>query len=409
MDKLSKRAARSIAAIALGVSLALAFIIASYTNHLLDPAGGPIGADFSAFYESADLAKAGHAVDTYDDGKMIAAEQAAIPGTKTRLPWNYPPLFQLILLPFALLPYIAAWGLWCLLLYGLYAWQVRPLASPPALWLLLLFPGAVFNLYYGENGLLTTVLIGVGVAMLPARPILAGCLLALTAYKPHFAILIPFALAFGGEWKALTAAVGAGLAAVGTTVLAFGIAPWAAFVAKLGDAPALAQSSSSDWRKIPSVLSVARNAGLGPSDAALLHIMVAALAFLLVMAVWRLSSDPKQRRAVLAVGALIVTPYLRNYDLALLIFPIAELVSRTEYGPAPATIALASVAWILPALQLLTNVSIQLTPIVLLALLVALALPVVSPMLARTPLLMRRTPDKIPVATSAAPWPIGKE
>ena len=43
---------------------------------------------------------------------------------------------------------------------------------------------------------------------LEARPLLAGLLLGLLTYKPHFGLLFPIALMFGGYWRALFAAVG---------------------------------------------------------------------------------------------------------------------------------------------------------------------------------------------------------
>src|SRR5258707_14034684 len=99
--------------------------------------GAPLFYDFSVFYQAGSLANAGHASDAYDDGKMIAAERAAFPGSTLRLPWNYPPTFQVMLMPLSALPYTAAWLVWSCALYGFYALLARCLVrDTDKLWFL---------------------------------------------------------------------------------------------------------------------------------------------------------------------------------------------------------------------------------------------------------------------------------
>src|SRR5262249_49608989 len=149
-----------------------------------DPAHAPIGYDFSAYYEAAVFAKDNHPAEAYDDLQMIAAEHTRFPGAATKLPWNYPPLFTLLLFPLSFLPYLAAWLCWSALLVGGYAWLIR---RSQGMWdvALLLFPGAVLNFFLGTNGILSTLLIGWGVQCLKKRPLLAGLFFALACFKPH--------------------------------------------------------------------------------------------------------------------------------------------------------------------------------------------------------------------------------
>ena len=60
------------------------------------------------------------------------------------------------------------------------AWTSDPLW----LQLALAFPAVLVNIGHGQNGLLTAPLIGGALAVLDRRPIVAGILIGLLAYKP---------------------------------------------------------------------------------------------------------------------------------------------------------------------------------------------------------------------------------
>lgn len=83
----------------LGLYLAFTAFVACHFEHRLDPAGSPLGHDFSVFYEAARFAASGHAAEAYDDPAMQAALRDTIPGAVAQLPFRYSPLFQLMLLP----------------------------------------------------------------------------------------------------------------------------------------------------------------------------------------------------------------------------------------------------------------------------------------------------------------------
>lgn len=365
---LTDKIALAVGATVLSLYLAFGGMVAVNIHNGLDPAGSPLFYDFSAFYQAAALADAGQPGVAYDDKAMIAAEQAAFPGTTRRLPWNYPPTFQLMLTPLGLLPYVAAGIVWCAGLFGLYALLARRLVSTERLWLLLLFPGAAINLLVGQNGLLSTVLIGGGVLLLARRPLVGGALLGLMAYKPHFAVLIPFVLIAGREWRGFAGAAlsGAGLALLSAAV--FGLDPWIAFIHKAAAPAAIYSSSSSSWLGVPSVMIMARSLGLDAGLAAALHWAVAAVAAIGAMWAWRKTEDPRLRAGVLAAATVVVSPYLRSYDLALLILPIAALLpGLARRSPIEAVILAA--AWLLPAVLLFIPMTVQLGPIAILAVL----------------------------------------
>jgi hypothetical protein len=390
------RVALILAALILGVYVLVGVVFAMNSHGRLGPNGTPLFYDFSAFYQAAGFADSGHAARAYDNGAMLAAERALFPGASLRLPWNYPPTFQLMLMPLGALPYVAAWLVWSCVLYGLYALLARQIAVAGQRWLVLLAPGAAVNLLVGQNGLLSTILMGGGVMLLRSRPIVGGALLGLMSYKPHFAVLVPLVLICGREWRALAAAIasGAGLALLALVML--GADPWFAFVHKALEPSSIFSSSSSDWRSIPSVMIMARSLGVGAGLSSGLHWIVAAAAAVGALWVWRKTSDGQLRVAALATATLLVTPYLRVYDLALLILPVMALLPSAEDERRTIDLAVGCAAWLMPAVLLFSHSSVQLGPVVSVALMVLILLRV-----SRTP--RRAPPMRLAPMASGAP------
>jgi len=359
---------RLLAALTLGVYLLFAGVAAVHTHNGIGLGGSPLFYDFSVFHLAGSQADQGRAADAYDDAKMIAAEKAAFPGNTLRLPWSYPPTFQMMLMPLGALPYVAAWLIWSGALYGFYVLLIRRLVDGPGqLMFLLLAPGAAVNLFFGQNGILSTVLLGAGVLLLRSRPVLGGVLLGLIAYKPQLALLTPFALLAGREWRALIAAITSQIALALLSLLVLGAEPWFAFFYKLAHPAAVFSSSSSDWRAIPSVMIFARTLGLSTQLSSILHWTIAAIAAAGALWIWHRTKDGVIRAAVLAAATLLVTPYLRAYDLLFLALPIAALLSRAQTSPAERAIILA--AWLVPAVLMFAAPSIQFGPVISLALL----------------------------------------
>jgi hypothetical protein len=360
-----------LVALTIGTYITLAGVSAIHTHNRVGLGGAPLFYDFSVFHQAGLLADAGRAADAYDDGKMIAAEHAAFPGSTLRLPWNYPPTFQVMLMPFGALPYIPAWLIWSGALYGFYALLARRLVhDPDKLWILLLAPGAAVNLFFGQNGILSVVLMGAGVLLLRSRPVLGGVLLGMMAYKPQFALLVPFALLFGREWRAFAAAAISQAALMALSVALIGIEPWLAFLHKIAQPSAIFSSSSSDWRAIPSVMIFARSLGFGPDVSSFCHWTVAALAAAGALWIWHKTQDGPIRAAVLAAATLVVTPYLRAYDLVLLVLPVAVLLSRSKTSLIEKIVIFS--AWLIPAILMFLPPRIQYGAFVSLALFVAI-------------------------------------
>jgi hypothetical protein len=293
---------------------------------LVTMAGIPFGSDFITFWAASHLALAGEAASAFDMARIVAAEKLAVPANDGVFLWHYPPSFQLIILPLSLLPYLVAYFLWALTTLTLLALVVRRLAPTPyALPLLITFTGTFFNFFHGQNGFLTAALFGGGMLLLRERPIAAGILLGLMSYKPQFGLLLPVALIAGRQWTAFIAASCATLTLAATSWAVLGGEVWIAFWKNLPFVQDILAQGRLPWPKIPSVFVMLRTLGLDQTSAYAGQGMVAV--FVAVTIAWIWKSQALSRAAIAAViaGTPLMSPYVFDYDLALLAVPIAIL------------------------------------------------------------------------------------
>ena len=105
---------------ALGVGALFAGIVAAVCVILWQQ---PKPIDFLSFWAAGKMVLAGNSAGIYDIAAHHAVERSATPvGT---LPFPYPPPFALIVAPFALLPFGAAFAAWLLVTGGLYMTAAR--------------------------------------------------------------------------------------------------------------------------------------------------------------------------------------------------------------------------------------------------------------------------------------------
>lgn len=293
---------------------------------LVDPKGKPLGYDFITFWGASLLALSGHAADAYDMQRIFAAEQIAVPASNAVFLWHYPPMFHLVALPLALMPYLVSYATFVVSTFTACAIVVRKLAPrPETSWLLLAAPGTFINAFQGQNGFLTATLFGLGALLLQARPVAAGLVLGLMVYKPQLGVLVPLALICGRQWTALGAATTSAVLFTGISTAVIGVDAWEAFVRNLPLVRHLLETAMLSWAKIPSLFITLRVLGVALPVAYALHIVLAAAAVATVAYVWWRQAPPRLGMAVLVVGATLVPPYLFDYDLAILAVPLALL------------------------------------------------------------------------------------
>src|SRR2546423_830812 len=215
------------------------------------------------------------------------------------------------------MPYLPALGLW--LVGGWYAfYRALRLATPNGLLLALATPAVFVNTYCGQNGVWTAAFLGGGLCLLQRRPVIAGVLFGLQAYKPHLALMIPVALLAGRQWRAIAAAT---VTFALLLLASIALAGWDGWRAFLDVAPLLRKVTLEDadaaWHRNVSVFMAASRLGLGLSVAYATQIAAALLAAALVAFAWFKDVPAAVRNAAVLIGVLLATPYLQDYDLVL--------------------------------------------------------------------------------------------
>ena len=326
--------------------------------HFIDPTGKPVGTDFLGFWSAGQMALEGHAEDAYDYDREFDRQKLALPGSafgkSEFFPWHYPPIFFNVVALLALLPYGAALGVWVLLSVPIYLAAIRGiLPGRNAMMAALAFPAVLSNLAHGQNGFVTAGLMGGALLLLERRPWLSGVLFGLLAYKPQFAAIIPLALLVGGCWRTI---LSAGLTLAGTIATSWviwGGAAWRAFFASLPVTRTYElEQGPAGWQKIQSVFSAVRMFGGGIGLAYGVQAVFAMMAVAALVWIWRKPVGVALKGSALATVALMVTPYVLDYDLIVLALPIAWLAGiglREGFLPWE-KIALLAV-WLLPLLS----------------------------------------------------------
>ena len=219
-----------------------------------------------------------------------------------------------------------------------------------SLLLTIAYPAVFINLGHGHNGFLTAALMGFALLLLDARPLLAGILFGLLAYKPQFGLLIPLVLIATERWKTFAAAtVTVGMLALAAT-LAFGPQVWPAFFASTAfTREVVLEAGDTGWHKIQTVFSWVRMWG-GPIPLAYtVQILVTLALSIGVVWLWRSGTSMAVKAAGLIIASLLATPYGLDYDLMALAPAIAfwasEGISRGFRNWEKTTLA---AMWIVP-------------------------------------------------------------
>ena len=289
--------------------------------------GRPFGDDFINYWSGAFLAWHHRAAEVYDWAAFHAFEQSIALATLDFYHYSYPPVLLVLTAPLAALPYLPALAAW-LTSSWLCFYRALRLAMPAhgVLLLALATPAVFVNAVGGQNGAWTAALFGGGLSLLERRPIVAGILFALLAYKPQLGILIPIALVAGRQWRALASAMLVGSALIVLSVALFGAEIWADYLRNLGILRhTILEDGSGVWHRMVSVFVFARRLGAEVWVAYLAQAASGLVAACVVAAIWFKDRPPPLRNAALLLGTCLATPYLQDYDLVFGAFVVAWL------------------------------------------------------------------------------------
>lgn len=215
------------------------------------------------------------------------------------------------------------------------------------------FPAVLINMGHGQNGFLSAGLFGAALLALPARPILSGVLFGLLAYKPQLALVMPFALLAGGQWRGVLAAGVTVMALVGVTALISGGELWLAFAASTETSrKLLLEQGDVGFEKLQSVFAAVRLWGGGVPLAYAVQGAVSAAVVGGTAWAWRSECDRDLKAALLVIATLLASPHVLDYDLVILALAIAFTVSAGLAGGfRDYEASLLAAVWIAPLLS----------------------------------------------------------
>jgi hypothetical protein len=330
-------------------------IIALATYNLFGPMDPPGSTDFISFYAAGDLANRGMAALAYNQDLHQSAAREIF--GDPRLPYYYffyPPVFLLLCQLLARLPYLVAFGVWVAGTMALAFAALRRILPGGRHWLLYLsFPCLFWTVGLGQNALLTAGLLGFATLLLDRRPALAGVLLALIAYKPHFLLLVPIALLCGRRWRALAGFAVTLLVLAGLVALAYGPGIWTVYAAHTDEIRHVFEFGRVPFTGPVSSFAAVRVLG-GSLGAAYAVQGLAALAGALAVGwLWARDKAPALRHAALAAAMPLAAPVVLFYDLMPLAIAIAWLtVEIRRTGPRPWEMTILAAVWLLSGIAM---------------------------------------------------------
>jgi len=322
-------------------------------GQLTDNLGRPIGTDFAGMWTAGRMLLEGNPYGLFDPEQHFAYQRAFFgdPGIDV-YGWHYPPFFLAIAAVLASPPYLPALVVWQASSFVFYLSAMRAIAPPHKALLFVAagFPAVFVTLGHGHNAFLTAGLLGFGLFFLDRRPLLAGVLIGLLAYKPQFGLVLPVVLVLGGHWRALAAAASTVLVMSAAVTLWLGPGVWSAFLDGASfTKTVILEQGVTGWHKIQSMFSALRSLG-APVHAAYAGQAIVTLAVIaaLALVVWR-RADARLVAALAASGALLATPYCLDYDMTILGVAIAFAAAHgAEKGFAPWEKTLLALVWVTP-------------------------------------------------------------
>lgn len=298
----------------------------------VDRNGFLLGTDFLSFWAASTLLEQGGAV--YDLAAHVAAQRELFGGRDGYTAFFYPPPFLLLCKPFASLGYFSALIVWLGTTGAAYWLAVRAWARHVGLaavpwYIFAAFPPVWLTITHGQTSFLVAALLGAGCWLIAARRgFVGGLLLGIAIIKPQFGVLVPLVLVASREWRAIAGATVGALAVSLLATAAFGPEIWGQWLAVTGPAQRAMAAGIIPFTKMMSPFAALRLLGGGEGAAyAVQGVVTLGVAAALGLRAWR-SGFTNQTVASLLAGSLLATPFVLDYDLALLAFPLVWLAAQ---------------------------------------------------------------------------------
>ena len=323
-----------------------------------DAAGYMIGRDFVATWAGAKAALTGDPGQYFGFDAYNALLRGFFGSGYPLHIWSYPPHLLLFTWPLAFMPYMPAYVIYCALGLVLY---VAVVTDGERRWdhiaLLALAPAVTLNIWTGQNGFLTTVLLIGGLIQLDRRPVLAGILFGLLSIKPQLGFLLPVMLALTGRWRVIAAAAATIVVLAALTCMAFGTKVWTDYLelAMPIQKRAITEGSGFFVANMPTAFMNMRLVGLPAPVAYTVQAALSAAALVGVAWVFWRPRDPVLSLAFFVSATFLFTPYAFNYDMVAFGWVTIKLMDRSDNDTWDYALMLA--VWVLPFATILMGIA----------------------------------------------------
>ncbi len=326
-------AARSLGYLRLlaALNIVMLGVLVLTSTHGIDRNGYLLGSDFLSFWTVGNMLQAGS--DPYDGSAHAAAQRVFFASDARYTAFFYPPSFLPFCLPLGWLGYFPALCAWLLATGAAYGvalrrWWRAAGANLPFWVAVFAFPAVPIVITHGQTSFLVAGLLGVGAILVRRRPILAGLLMGLATIKPQLGVLVPLALLLTGEWKVIGAAAAGSIGLAAISTLAFGTDSWAGWIEASGRAQDAMVSGAVGYGKMVSTFAALKLLKAPSIIAYAGQILVSfAVVALLVKAAWK-KAWRFDLAALTLAGSPLVTPFVLDYDMVLLAFPLLWLTGE---------------------------------------------------------------------------------
>lgn len=288
--------------------------------------GRPFGDDFVNYWSGAFLAFHGRFAEVYEFAVFHAFEQSVTAPNIQYYHYSYPPVLPLLTLPLALMPYVPALFVWLGATWYAFYRALKLTDHPDALLLSLAVPALFINAVGGQNGAMSAALLGGGLMLVDRRPVVAGILFGMMIYKPHLALMLPFALLAGRRWLVVFATGVTAALLVATSVAVYGVDAWLHYLRNVDLLRTVVlEDGTGVSHRMVSVFVFARHFGAGTALSYAWQAIGALVAAVFIVRSWWRDEPAHIRNAVLMIGTCLSTPYLQDYDLVFGAFVVVWL------------------------------------------------------------------------------------
>lgn len=305
-----------VVAIALRVPQLLALAGMTY------PDGRVFGGDFINLWSAGRLVLE-HRVNEIYQPAALQVYQEALAGTGIGMRlWVYAPYSLFLAVPFALLDFYLSFIVWTLMGLGVLWYGARRFGfGPLEAFVIVASPATQLCIDNGQTGNLAAGLLLLALAPKNRTFWIAPLAATILTIKPQLGLLLPLFWAMERRWRDIAVTSVLVVALVGCAVLVFGRPVWDAYLGQT--LPALSKLEKYGvgpfTTMIPSVFMSLRLVTGNPDVAIIVHAVCAAL--IGVVVIWRMArtTDPLRRAGLVLIGTVLITPYIHNYDLNLLV------------------------------------------------------------------------------------------